>query len=158
MKRALIIKALLVVDVQNNFAHAGELTVPKADKVVPALNRYIRLFTKRKLPIFASHDWQLRRKHFNFEGKQPPRGLQKSKKASFHPELRLPKQTIILYKGMSPKKDKHSLFQTISFNGNDFRALLNFLGIKGCTNHCGRGYQNIQQWHSQSQYGNAAKA
>ena len=38
-------KALLIVDVQNDFCKGGALSVPEGDMVVPALNRYIQIFS-----------------------------------------------------------------------------------------------------------------
>ena len=35
-------KALLIVDVQNDFCPGGALAVPEGDRIVPALNKYIK--------------------------------------------------------------------------------------------------------------------
>ena len=44
-------KALLIVDVQNDFSPGGALGVPEADKIVPALNKYIKFFSKNFVKI-----------------------------------------------------------------------------------------------------------
>lgn len=40
-------KALLVVDAQNDFCPEGALAIPEGDKVVPLLNKYIKIFCKK---------------------------------------------------------------------------------------------------------------
>ena len=106
-------KALLIVDVQNDFCPGGALAVPQGDSIVAAINKYIRIFAKRKLPIFASRDWHpVRTRHFrDFGGEWPAHCVQNTKGAQFHPKLRLPKDAVLLYKGMSPEEDSYSVFQ-----------------------------------------------
>ncbi|MCM8792549.1 MAG: isochorismatase family protein, partial [Candidatus Omnitrophica bacterium] len=105
-------KALLIVDLQNDFCPGGRLAVPRGDKIVPIINKYIKLFSKNKLPIFASRDWHPKRTtHFKkFGGLWPVHCVQNTKGAQFHPKLRLPQETIIISKGMSPQKDSYSAF------------------------------------------------
>lgn len=125
-------KALLIVDVQNDFCPGGALAVPEGDKVVPVLNKYINIFTKKRLPIFASRDWHpVKTKHFkDFGGVWPAHCIQNTKGAAFHPKLKLPKETILLYKGMDPEKDSYSAFQAEDIRGTSFLKLLHMLGIK----------------------------
>jgi len=42
-------KALLVVDVQNDFCPGGALAVPEGDKIIPNLNKYIKIFWQKKI-------------------------------------------------------------------------------------------------------------
>jgi nicotinamidase/pyrazinamidase len=125
-------KALLVVDVQNDFCPGGALAVPGGDKIVPSLNKYIKFFTKQKLPIFATRDWHpVRTKHFKaFGGVWPVHCIQNTKGAQFHPKLKLPKETILLYKGIDPGEDSYSAFQAQDISGMSFVKLLNILGIR----------------------------
>jgi nicotinamidase/pyrazinamidase len=125
-------KALLVVDVQNDFCPGGALAVPQGDKVVPALNKYIKIFSKKKLPIFASADWHpVRTKHFrDFGGAWPVHCIQNTKGAAFHPKLKLPKGAILLYKGMDPEQDSYSAFQAEDLRGIGFAKLLHLLAVK----------------------------
>ena len=125
-------KALLIVDVQNDFCPGGALAVPEGDKIVPAINKYIRIFARKKLPIFASRDWHpIRTKHFkDFGGVWPVHCLQNSRGAAFHPKLKLPKETVQLYKGVAPEKDSYSVFQAEDTRGAGFLKLLQMLGIK----------------------------
>ena len=124
-------KALLIVDVQNDFCPGGALAVPQGDKVVAVINKYIKSFYKEKLPIFASRDWHpVRTKHFkDFGGVWPAHCLQNTKGAAFHPQLKLPKETILLYKGMDPGKDSYSVFQAEDTSGMGFLKFLHLLGV-----------------------------
>lgn len=125
-------KALLIVDVQNDFCPSGALGVPEGDKIVPAINKYIKVFSEKKFPIFATRDWHpIRTKHFkDFGGIWPAHCIQNSQGAAFHPKLRLPRGTIFLYKGMDAEKDSYSAFQAEDERGMSFLKLLNILGIK----------------------------
>lgn len=124
-------KALLIVDVQNDFCPGGALAVPEGDKIIPNLNKYIKIFRQKKLPIFASRDWHPKKtKHFkNFGGLWPAHCVQNTKGAEFHPKLKLPKEAIILSKGMDPEKDSYSAFQAEDDNGMSFLNLLKIFGI-----------------------------
>lgn len=125
-------KALLVVDLQNDFCPGGALAVPEGDKIIPALNKYIDYFSKNKLPIFASRDWHPKKsKHFKkFGGVWPVHCVQDTKGAEFHPKLKLPKERIIISKGMDAEKDSYSAFQAQDSNGMDFLTLLKYLGVQ----------------------------
>ena len=119
-------KALLIIDVQNDFCPGGALGVPLGDKVVPAINKYCKVFAKNKMPVFATCDWHpVRTSHFkDFGGAWPVHCLQNSKGAAFHPSLKLPKETVVLYKGMDPGKDSYSAFQAEDSRGILFLRLL----------------------------------
>lgn len=124
-------KALLIVDVQNDFCPGGALAVPEGDKIVPILNKYMMIFSRKKWPIFASRDWHPQEtKHFKqFGGLWPEHCIQNTKGAGFHPDLRLPQETIILSKGMDPDKDSYSAFQAVDSKGTKFFELLKISGI-----------------------------
>ena len=94
-------KALLIIDVQNDFCPGGALPVPKGNKVVTVLNKYIRLFKKQKLPILATRDWHPRKsRHFKgFGGEWPPHCVRNTRGARFHPRLKLPRNAVILSGG-----------------------------------------------------------
>lgn len=125
-------KALLVVDVQNDFCPGGALGVPEGDKIVPRINRYIRIFYKRKLPIFLTRDWHpIKTRHFrDFGGIWPVHCIQNTRGALFHPKLKFPKEAILLYKGMDPEKDSYSAFQSEDKFGMGFPNLLKINGVK----------------------------
>jgi nicotinamidase/pyrazinamidase len=124
-------KALIIVDLQNDFCPGGALAVKDGDKIVAIINRYIKFFLQKNLPIFASRDWHPKEtKHFKkFGGLWPAHCVQNTKGAQFHPQLKLPKEAIILSKGMDPQKDSYSIFQARDPQGIDFVNLLKILGI-----------------------------
>ena len=124
-------KALLIVDVQNDFCPGGALGVPEGDKIIPTINKYIKAFSSKKLPIFATRDWHpIKTKHFrDFGGVWPVHCIENTKGASFHPKLRLPKEIILLYKGIYPQKDGYSAFEAEELNGAGFSHLLKLLKV-----------------------------
>ena len=124
-------KALVIVDVQNDFCPGGALGVPQGDKIIPAINKYIKVFSSKKLPIFVTRDWHpVRTKHFkDFGGAWPVHCIQNTRGAAFHPKLKLPKEAIFLYKGMDPEKDSYSAFQAQELNGTGFAHLLKLLKV-----------------------------
>lgn len=125
-------KALLIVDVQNDFCPGGALGIKDGDKIISLINKYIKIFASKKLPIFASRDWHPKKTaHFKkFGGVWPQHCIQNTKGAAFHPKLKLPKEAILLYKGMDPEKDSYSAFQAQDQNGMSLANLLKILGIK----------------------------
>ena len=105
--------ALVIVDVQNDFLPGGALPVPDGDKVIPPLNKYIRLFSERRLPIFATRDWHPKN-HISFKGNGgiwPPHCIQDTYGAKFADELNLPSEMIIISKGYVTDRDAYSGFQ-----------------------------------------------
>jgi nicotinamidase/pyrazinamidase len=124
-------KALLIVDVQNDFCPGGKLAVSEGDKVVPVLNKYIAFFSKNNLPVFASRDWHPRKTgHFRqYGGKWPQHCVQETEGAQFHPGLRLTKDTMIISKGMDPEKDSYSAFLGEGPDGKSFANILKGMAI-----------------------------
>jgi nicotinamidase/pyrazinamidase len=125
-------KALLIVDVQNDFCPGGALAVPEGDKIVPNLNRYIKISLKKKWPVFATRDWHpVKTNHFkSFGGAWPVHCLANTQGAQFHAKLKLPKDAILLYKGIDPEKDSYSAFQAEDLSGMGFAKCLDRLGVK----------------------------
>jgi len=50
-------RALIVVDVQNDFCPGGSLAVPQGDDVIAPLNKLIQEFLERGEPGFKTRDW-----------------------------------------------------------------------------------------------------
>jgi len=125
-------RGLLIVDVQNDFCPGGKLAVSEGDKIIPLCNKYIKLFSQNKLPIFLTRDWHPKKtKHFkSFGGIWPAHCIQNTLGAEFHKGLKFPKESVILSKGMDPEKDSYSVFQSRDTNGTEFPILLALLGIK----------------------------
>ncbi|MBI5327178.1 MAG: nicotinamidase [Deltaproteobacteria bacterium] len=124
--------ALVIIDVQNDFCPGGALPVPEGDKVVPVLNKYIKMFQKAGLVIYASRDWHPEKtQHFKqFGGLWPPHCIQGTKGAEFHPGLKLPLHTVIVTKGENPNEDSYSGFQARNYEKKPFTDSLREKGIK----------------------------
>lgn len=109
-------KALLVVDVQNDFCLGGALAVRDADSIVPLLNS---LITKRDLwdLILFSRDWHPPvTKHFKeYGGQWPTHCVENTPGAKFHPDLKIPGTAYIISKGMDPEKDAYSPFEGFAY-------------------------------------------
>jgi nicotinamidase/pyrazinamidase len=124
-------KALVVVDIQNDFCPGGALGISDGDKAIPVLNKYIKIFEKKKLPILITRDWHPKvTRHFKpYGGLWPKHCVQGTKGAEFHRSLKFPKEAIIMSKGMDPQKDSYSVFQAFDPNGTEFFNLLKILGV-----------------------------
>lgn len=108
-------KALLIVDVQNDFCPGGTLAVPEGDKVVPVINQIMDLFPL----VIASKDWHPNDTvHFK---KWPPHCVQNTPGADFHPQLNASKIKKVFLKGAHNKDDGYSAFEATS------ASLLQFL-------------------------------
>jgi nicotinamidase/pyrazinamidase len=125
-------KALLVVDIQNDFCPGGALGIVAGDSIIPALNRYIRVFSRRKLPVIATRDWHPREtKHFmDFGGVWPIHCVQGTRGSAYHSRLTLPKQVLHVYKGMDPTVDSYSAFQAKDTSGIPLPQVLKKMGIR----------------------------
>lgn len=119
-------RALLIVDVQNDFCPGGNLAVREGDHVVPVLNRYVDRFMKAGLPVYASRDWHPAvTTHFKeFGGPWPPHCIQNTAGAAFHADLELPRDTTVVTKGTDPGDHGYSAFEGVDASGNDLAAAL----------------------------------
>jgi nicotinamidase/pyrazinamidase len=105
--------ALVIVDVQNDFLPGGALAVPKGNLILEPLNKYIMLFTKRSLPVFATRDWHPQG-HVSFSergGPWPAHCIQNTWGAEISSRLSLPADARIIDKAFSPERDAYSGFQ-----------------------------------------------
>ncbi|MGL4508579.1 isochorismatase family protein, partial [Cetobacterium sp.] len=50
-------KALIVVDVQNDFCEGGALAVKDAHEIIPIVNKAIDFFNKNQYFVVATKDW-----------------------------------------------------------------------------------------------------
>ncbi len=117
-------KALLIVDVQNDFCPGGALEVPNGDEVVPVINKLSKTFDH----IIQTQDWHPKG-HSSFasshDGKEPfgtiemPYGeqvlwpdhcVQGSQGADFHPDLVTTRSQLIIRKGFRKDIDSYSAF------------------------------------------------
>jgi nicotinamidase/pyrazinamidase len=117
--------ALILVDVQKDFLPGGSLAVPSGEEVVPVLNRYIDLFRKRNLPIFATRDWHPEN-HCSFVaqgGAWPPHCVKGSPGAEFASDLALPEEAFIVSTATNPDREAYS-----GFSETDLHVRLKALG------------------------------
>ncbi|HUS10533.1 MAG TPA: nicotinamidase [Pyrinomonadaceae bacterium] len=119
-------RALIVVDVQNDFCPGGSLAVTRGDEVVAPLNKLIEEFLERGEPVFKSRDWhQERTKHFAaYGGTWPVHCVQNTKGAEFHPDLIDDMHIRVISKGLGDE-DCYS-----AFDGTDLALQLRRLGVE----------------------------
>lgn len=117
-------RALLVIDVQNDFTAGGALAVPGGDEIVPLVNRIAAGFRN----VVQAQDWHPAG-HISFASSHPgskpfeiidlPYGpqvlwpdhcIQGSIGALFHPALDIPHTQLIVRKGGNPLVDSYSAF------------------------------------------------
>jgi len=124
-------KALLVVDIQNDFCPGGALGVSEGDQIIPVVNKYVDLFLKNQFPVFVSRDWHPKdTKHFKQSGGPwPPHCVQNTKGAEFHPDFLVPDEAIILSKGTDPEMNGYSVFDAHDLENKPFIDLLKEMGI-----------------------------
>ncbi len=117
---------------QYDFLPGGALGVPQGDTIIPRVNRAVGVFQRRGLPIMFTRDWHPPvTKHFKeFGGAWPPHCVQGTKGARFHRDLDVPKDALILSKGMDPEQDSYSAFQAYTPQGRDLESVLHDLGIE----------------------------
>ena len=125
-------KALLIIDLQNDFCPGGALPVPAGNEIVPVLNKYIALFVKMNYYIIASRDWHPRQtKHFKkYGGEWPEHCIQETAGAQFHPDLQLPHTAIIISSGMNPDEEGYSAFEGVNAEGEHLAQMLDSVGVK----------------------------
>ena len=117
-------RALVIVDVQNDFIPGGALPTRGGDEVVPVINRLQPLFEH----VIATQDWHPA-SHGSFASNHPGHapgdvvdlnGLQQilwpdhcvqgSRGAEFHPDLNMSRIEKIVQKGTDPAIDSYSTF------------------------------------------------
>ena len=117
-------RALIIVDVQNDFVAGGSLEVPQGEQIVPLVNELSRHFVL----VVATQDWHPSdHKSFasNHPGKNPfdviildgleqvlwpDHCVQGSRGADFHPDMDLSRVEAVFRKGMVPGIDSYSGF------------------------------------------------
>ena len=120
-------RALIVVDVQNDFCPGGALAVACGDEVVAPLNRMIRDFLDRGDPVFETRDWHpAQTKHFAvYGGTWPVHCVGGTSGAEFHPELITGRNIRIISKGTDETADGYS-----AFDGTDLAQQLRAEGVE----------------------------
>jgi len=138
-------KALVILDVQNDFIPGGPLEVPDGDLVVPVINRLQEYFEL----VVATQDWHPQ-KHISFASNHPGERpfnkldlngidqvlwpdhcVQGTEGAMFHPDLETNRFSAIFRKGMNPYVDSYSGFYDNSHQVST--GLAGYLKDKGVT-------------------------
>ncbi len=119
-------RALIVVDVQNDFCPGGALAVAHGDEVVAPLNCLIEDFLARGELVVKSRDWHpAQTKHFAaYGGTWPVHCVQHTRGAEFHPDIIDDPRIVVVSKGMGDE-DNYS-----AFDGTNLAALLRERGIE----------------------------
>lgn len=120
-------KALVIVDVQNDFCPGGSLAVAHGDEVVAPLNQLIGEFLDRGEPVYKTRDWHpAKTKHFHaYGGTWPAHCVRETHGAEFHPMLTDDPRITIISKGMNESADGYS-----GFDGTNLAQLLKDEGVK----------------------------
>jgi nicotinamidase/pyrazinamidase len=119
-------KALIVVDVQNDFCPGGSLAVANGDDVVAPLNKLVKEFLDRGEPVYKTRDWHpAKTKHFAaYGGIWPIHCVQGTHGAEFHPDLLDDPRIRIISKGTDESADGYS-----GFDGTKLAQLLRNAGV-----------------------------
>ena len=103
-------RALLIIDVQNDFCPGGALPVPEGDRVVPMINSIMDRFDL----VIATRDLHPEESiHFK---KWPKHCIRNTPGAAFHPALKMEGVNKIISKGTGNKDDGYSAFETEEIN------------------------------------------
>ncbi|MEM1693387.1 MAG: nicotinamidase [Ignisphaera sp.] len=125
--KILPIDALTIVDMQNDFMPGGALPVPNALTIIPAINRYIEMFKRAKAVIVATRDWHPPN-HISFNtrgGPWPPHCIQNTWGAQFHPDIGLPRDSIVISKAFREDREAYS-----GFKETELDEILKSRGVK----------------------------
>lgn len=119
--------ALVVVDVQNDFLPGGALAVGDGDRVIPVLNRWIRVFSEAGRPVVLTRDWHPP-DHCSFGqqgGPWPPHCVRGTEGAAFAADLTRPASALVVSKATEPELEAYSGFQ-----GTDLARRLREAGVR----------------------------
>jgi nicotinamidase/pyrazinamidase len=120
-------KALIVVDVQNDFCPGGSLAVSHGDEVVAPLNKLMKEFLDRGEAVYKTRDWHPEKtKHFaTYGGTWPVHCVQNTGGAEFHPDLLNDPRITVISKGIDETSDGYS-----GFDGTQLAQLLRDEGVE----------------------------
>ena len=119
-------KALIVVDVQNDFCPGGSLPVAHGDEVIAPLNQLMKEFLDRGEPVYKTRDWHPpHTNHFAaYGGIWPFHCIQNTPGAEFHPDLLDDPRITVISKGTDDNADGYS-----GFDGTNLAELLREQGV-----------------------------
>ncbi len=123
-------RALIVVDMQNDFCPGGALAVADGDRIISDINKLVLEFVKEGCPVVFTRDWHPRN-HCSFSengGMWPVHCVADTVGAAFHRELFVPETAVIISKAHRPFPDAYSGFQ-----GTDLEQVLKINGVTEVT-------------------------
>jgi nicotinamidase/pyrazinamidase len=125
-------RALIVVDVQNDFCPGGSLAVERGDEVIAPLNRLIEEFLEQGRPVYKSRDWHPpATKHFaDYGGTWPVHCVQNTRGAEFHEDLIDDARVRVVSKGTGDE-DSYSAFDSTAALADDSTTLAEDLRRRG---------------------------
>ncbi len=107
-------KALLIVDLQNDFLPGGALPAPDGNSIIPEINRIMEGFDL----VIASRDWHPEdSSHFS---KWPPHCIRDTQGAAYPETLKKGKIRQELFKGTGNRDDGYSAFEATNINLDGF--------------------------------------
>jgi len=121
-------RALILVDIQNDFCPGGALAVAGGDEIVEVVNRLMPQFSL----IISTQDWHPRN-HISFKeqgGPWPPHCVQGTRGAELHPALDTRQIKRYFRKASTPEKDAYSEFEGTDESGRPLDELLKKEGVK----------------------------
>jgi nicotinamidase/pyrazinamidase len=142
-------RALLVIDVQNDFCEGGALAVEGGAQVARKISSYLE--TANYDLVVASRDWHdadsTNSGHFaeagsepNYTTTWPVHCVADTEGANYHPNLSTAKIDVDIYKGQG--QNGYSIFEGVTKQGQSFAALLDSKAITEvdvvgiATDHC----------------------
>ncbi len=134
-------RAIIHVDIQNDFCYGGLLAVTDGDSVVKQANQITEdAFQRGDLIVFSADCHPFITSHFE---KWPPHCRKGTLGQKFHPQLKIPDGSIIVFKGIGNKDDGYSAFdkenvklfivvkgRSVPTSFKNLSSLLHFLKIK----------------------------
>lgn len=147
----LINRALLVVDVQNDFVEGGSLGVVGGRDVAAAITRHLQAHADSYAAVIASRDWHdagsTNGGHFHAPGEDPDFAttwpvhcVSDEHGSDYAPDLALGRITHHVRKGMG--EPAYSAFEAVTEDGGTVASVLRDLGVTGvdvvgiATDHC----------------------
>ncbi|MCL5116415.1 MAG: nicotinamidase [Firmicutes bacterium] len=108
-------RALIIVDVQNDFCPGGSLAVPNGDAIIPVIEAWAKQFHDAGDVVVTTQDAHPR-DHISFHergGMWPPHCVVGTPGFLLHPALTLPPETAAFHKGFLRDQDAYSGFEGV---------------------------------------------
>jgi nicotinamidase/pyrazinamidase len=132
-----VTRALIIIDVQNDFTEGGALPVTGGAAVAGAISALLKAQAQSYEHVYASRDWHDaeggNNGHFavdtepDFIDTWPVHCVADTLGAQYHPALELPERTVHILKGQG--QPGYSIFDGIDANGEKFGELLIAAGV-----------------------------